>query len=256
MTLRQVVLLGLLLAGSAVGSGGPAFAVNSDPYCPMPVEMLPDTPAAPVTIGRLAAGKTVVIVALGGASTVGKAAGPGERAWPARLAAVLSLGFPSAGITVVNRSVAQSSAREMTERIASDILPLAPALVIWETGTVDAAGGADIDAFRDALQEGVDMLLDGGIEVVLMDMQYSRLTEIVLSLERYAAEMREVADANGIALFPRRDLMRHWAEEGLFEYTAAPPKTQIETARRLYECLGTALAEFLLHGMAATTSAR
>lgn len=215
--------------------------------CAIPAEMLPDEPVAPLALARLAGDEPVTVVALGGASTAGHAAGGGEHAWPARLAAALATRYPSASIVVHNRGVAQESAQDMAARIERDVLPEKPVLVIWETGTVDAARGLDVDDFREALQEGIDRLQAGGADVVLMDMQFSRFTEMLISLERYAAEMRDAASTRGIGIFPRRELMRHWAEAGLFDDGFQYPASQTALARWLYDCLGRTLAEFLTH---------
>ena len=79
---------------------------------------------------------------LGGASTVGLAAGGPGLAWPARLSSALAEKFPSARIKVVNLAVARQTAKAAAERLVRDVLPLKPTLVIWETGTMEAVRGS------------------------------------------------------------------------------------------------------------------
>lgn len=252
-TIHRLPLAGLLLLLLLPPSSGGAA---SPPACTLPPGMLTDEPVAPLTVTRLAAGEPVTIVALGGASTAGRGAGSSDLAWPARLAAALSVRYPGARVLVLNRGVGQQTARDMADRLARDVLSAAPSLVIWEAGTADAARGTDVDGFHDALQGGIDALFAKGIEVVLMDTQFSRVTEILINLERYAAEMHDIAAANGIGLFPRRDLMRLWEETGVFDYAVRGPGAQRAVVRRLYDCLGATLAEFITHNAVAGTPAR
>src|SRR5690349_21153010 len=53
----------------------------------------------------LESGRHIVIAVLGGASSLGVAAGGLELAWPARLGSVLNERFPSARIKIVNLAV-------------------------------------------------------------------------------------------------------------------------------------------------------
>jgi hypothetical protein len=85
----------------------------------------------PRTTKALALGSEVVIVALGGASSFGGAAGEPALSWPSRLGAALAGRFPSARIKVVNLSVPRQTAREAADRLGREVLPLKPALVIW-----------------------------------------------------------------------------------------------------------------------------
>ena len=70
---------------------------------------------------RLKAHQPAVIVAIGGASTVGQAAGSTELAYPHRLERLLAHDFPDTPITVVNKGVARQSAKQMLERFATDV---------------------------------------------------------------------------------------------------------------------------------------
>src|SRR5260370_974005 len=86
---------------------------------------------------RLRAGQPVRIVAIGGASTTGLAAGSSDLAYPHRLQEILARWYPSSSITVVNRGVPRQTAQQMLERFPTDVIPEDPVLVIWETVTTD-----------------------------------------------------------------------------------------------------------------------
>ena len=223
----------------AVGNEGRAADCNVAP------DVFTDQVPPSATRARLAKGTEVVIVAIGSSSTVGAAAGGPEFAWPARLGAELAQRHPGATITVHNRAVAKSTAEAVLIRMDKDVLPLKPTLVIWETGTGDAVVGADLDAFRDWLQAGVNKLTAAGAEIMFVDQQFSRRTEMILNLARYSETLRAVASANGIGVFPRHDIMRAWVDERIFDFEIREPRKRQDVARRLYDCIGRAAATFI-----------
>jgi hypothetical protein len=163
--------------------------------------------------------------------------------------------FPAATISVVNLAKPRLTAADMVERFEKEIIPLAPALVIWQTGTVDAVDGIDLTDFRATLQSGLNRLRAVS-EVVVMDPQFSRRTRAMIDFEPYESVMREVADANDVPMFPRSDLMRAWSEAGEFNYSVADKDERREMARRLYACIGNALAAFVTRRAPAQGSGR
>jgi lysophospholipase L1-like esterase len=242
---RAVIVIAAAGVGSLPAPGG-AFA--SERECPVPERFYTYEPPLTKTSQAFASGRRVVIAALGGASTVGLAAGGLELAWPARLSAVLAEKFPSARIKVVNLAVARQTAKRAVERLERDVLSLKPTLVIWETGTMEAVRGIDVDEFRGTVQAGIDKLRAAGVDVVLMNTQFSRETEAMIYFEPYLIAMRELADVNDVALFRRYGIMRHWAESGALDLRTADDEKRRQLAARLYDCIGRAMAEFVTRG--------
>jgi lysophospholipase L1-like esterase len=220
-----------------------AHAADSD--CPIAEDAFNYEPRLTLTYDALRAGKDVTIVAIGGASTEGSAAGVGTAAWPERLGALLRERFPTANVTVHNLSIARQTTGEMAKRFEKEVLPFKPTLVIWETGTTDAVRGIDPAEFRADLENGVAKLRTQDADVVLMDMQYSRMTHALIQFNRYVVTMRAVADVKDVPLFPRHKIMRDWAEAGLFETTERTADGRRALADKLYRCLGAAVAEFV-----------
>ena len=70
--------------------------------CKVPDELMRVDETLPHLNERLRAGGPVKIVAIGGASTTGAAAGSPDLAYPHRLQEMLRLWYPSIPITVVN----------------------------------------------------------------------------------------------------------------------------------------------------------
>ena len=89
--------------------------------------------------GQLAAKQPITIVAIGGGSTAGTAAGKGEHALST---APRGGAAPAPSGRAHHRHQQGNAARndqQMVDRLARDVYPFSPTLVIWETGTFDAA---------------------------------------------------------------------------------------------------------------------
>jgi hypothetical protein len=240
--------LGLIAAAGIGLLSLPGSTPAQEQDCSVPASFYEAEPTLPKTAAAIAHRQLVSVVAVGGASTLGRAAGSPDLAWPARLAAALTGRFPAARVTVDNRAVARQTAQEMASRLDREVIPLKPTLVIWETGTTNAVQGMDLDEFRQAIQTGIDRLRVSAVEVALMDMQYSRRTHAVINFDRYESVLREVTDANEVPLFRRYDIMRHWAENGLFDLITPEQDKLRLVASRLYDCIGRAVADFIIRG--------
>jgi hypothetical protein len=192
---------------------------------------------------RLKAGGPVRIVAIGGASTTGAAAGSVDLAYPHRLQEVLAGWFPKVTITVVNKAVPRQSAAQMLARFPDDVFAEDPALVIWETGVNDAVRGVGLEDFTDALQAGVDQLKAHGIDIILMDMQFSRSAATVIDFERYLDALHRLGDVNEVYVFPRYEMMRYWSEQNVFRFDEVSKSERAALAARVYQCIGRHLAE-------------
>jgi hypothetical protein len=235
-----------LLAAAGIGLLFlPGMAPAQEQNCAVPTSFYETEPTLPKTAAALANGQTVLIVAIGGASTLGHAAGSPDLAWPARLAVTLTSRFPAARVTVHNRAVARQTTQEMAARLDHEVIALKPLLVIWETGTTDAVRGTDLDEFRQTIQDGIDQLRASGVELAFMDMQFSRHTHAMINFDRYESVLREVTDANNVPLFRRHDIMYHWAESGLFDLMTGNHVKLHLLASRLYDCIGRAVADFI-----------
>jgi hypothetical protein len=231
----------------ALAAGVPPAAKTAP--CPVP-EILREVDARlPNLRHRLRAHETVTIVAIGGASTIGDAAGSPALSYPQRLQQNLAALYPDIPITVVNASRPRESAAQMVARFPSAVLDLHPALAIWETGISDAVRGVDIDQFAAALDAGIDMLHAHDIDVVLVDMQFSRRADTIIDFEQYLSTLHSVAEMHGVYVFPRFALMRYWSEANVFDFDDVAAGERARFAARVYDCLGRALAHAVHRGV-------
>jgi hypothetical protein len=236
---RGALLSAAVLVALVVGSP----AVHAEHECEVPPEMMQVSAKLPHLAARLRAHEPVNIVAIGGASTTGTAAGSPDLAYPHRLQVALAKLFPDVPITVVNKGVPRQSTRQMVGRFATDVIPEDPILVIWETGISDAVRGIEVDDFTSALQAGIDEVKNRSIDIVLVDMQFSRSTATVIDFERYLTALHGVADLNGVYVFPRYEMMRYWSEQNMFNFDEVAADERARLAARVYDCIGRKLAQ-------------
>ena len=188
--------------------------------------------------------KKLTIAVVGTGSSI--LAGPdGPRsAFPARLEAVLKAKLPSVAVKVISLVRTRMTAEDMAKGMEKMLTDEKPDLVIWQTGTLDAIRRVDPDEFKAALDEGVETLHKGGADVILMNMQYSPRTEIMVSYGPYADDMRVVAQQHEIPLFDRLAIMRHWSDTGAFDLYAAGKDNVL--AQRVHDCIGRGIASMII----------
>ncbi len=162
----------------------------------------------------VAAGIEGVIVALGSSSTEGVMASDSAHTYPAILQSALNKALPAAHFAVINRGIGGQDAPEEFARLDADAIALRPQLVIWQVGANGAMRNADPAVFHRTVEEGVNRLIDAGIDVILMDNQ--RSPKILAATEHIILEdsLAHVARETGASLFSRSHLMDAWSDEG------------------------------------------
>ncbi|HKU06892.1 MAG TPA: SGNH/GDSL hydrolase family protein [Bradyrhizobium sp.] len=238
--MRAAILSLLLLAGCLAGSV--ARAEDAPPACEVPAYLLSSDSTLAKVAEAVKGGKPLNVLVIGSrSSTIPSQDGS---AYPAKLQATLK---DKLGAVPVNLSVEIQSGKT-AEQVATTLVKLveakSPTLVIWQTGTYDAIRGIDPDDFRSAVDEGVGALQKAGVDVVLVNLQYSPRTETMTSVPPYLDNMRVVAQQHDIPLFDRFSIMRHWNDSGDFDLFSATHG--VELAKRVHACLGRALSKFVI----------
>ena len=241
MLRRLGALAAIVIAISTLASA--ARAEPTADRCAVPPDMIAADPGLPGLKQRFHQRQPIVIVAIGGASTAGVAAGDPAKAYPHQLQLALQRRYPNVPVTVINKAVPRQTARDMVARFGADVLAAKPSLVIWETGTVDAVRAVEVDDFAAALEDGIDALRAGGAAVMLVDMQYNPSLASVIDFGPYLDAIDRAADLDGVYLFHRYDIMRYWSDNGRFELVDVPRAKQNELATEIYRCLGEIMAD-------------
>jgi hypothetical protein len=176
---------------------------------------------------------------------------PGARgsqlAYPARLEAALRGRMPEIKVSVTNFAKPRQTTADMVKQLEPILNDLKPALIVWQTGTVDAVRSADPDEFRAALEQGVALIRKQGADVILVNMQYSPRTESMIALGPYADAMRLVAIQDEVPLFDRFATMKHWNELGTFDLYHAT--NQLDVAEQVHDCIGRLLAALIVDAL-------
>jgi acyl-CoA thioesterase I len=244
---RPIVVALAGLAVMAMASGAARADAAND--CTTPPEMTETDIKLPHLAERLKARQPISIVAIGGASTIGQAAGSPDLSWPHRLGEDLAQDFPDSPVTVINKGVPRQSAQQMFERFATDVFAEDPVLVIWEVGVNDAVRGTDIDEFAQTLQDGLNQLKNRAIDTILVDMQFSRSSSTLINFDGYLKALHRAGDLAEVYVFPRFEMMRYWSEQNVFNFDDVAAEDRAKLAARVYDCLGRKMAEIIQHAV-------
>jgi acyl-CoA thioesterase I len=250
-----VLLLALTLGVPARAQA--ESAVGDHPPCDMPQELV--TPVAPLphVAAALAANEAVEILALGSGSTVGetgRSSGPAlsystpGASFPNRMLDALRMLRPSAHFRLTVKGARKMTAEAMSEILRQELAVRRYALVIWQTGTVEAVRGLRPNFLYDVLQDGADAAVQANADVVLVDPQFSRFLRANTDLSPYEAVLQQVAGLPGVSLFHRFDLTRLWVDTGQVDLERAGRDQRDKTVSLLNTCLGHALARYVLNG--------
>lgn len=208
--MRRLALAAVAATLAAALASGAAVA-GAD--CSAPGDAVRLGAPLPRTAARLLAGQALTIVALGSSSTSGFGATSPSHTYPGRLAVELRHLLPGRDISVVNKGVGGETAVDMVRRFDRDVFALKPDLVIWQVGTNAVIHDLDLTGYGDVVRAGIERLKAAGIDVVVMDLQYAPKVVNRPAHAEMQASLAAAAAAEGVPLFRRFDIMRHWVEE-------------------------------------------
>jgi acyl-CoA thioesterase-1 len=233
-TIAVAVLAGLL-------GVSPAHA-ETDPACSAPDSLMRLDRAIAHTAARITEGRGLKIVALGSSSTVGIGATSPANSYPSQLEAMLRAQYPEMQIEVINRGVGGEDAREELARLDKSVLAERPDLVLWQVGTnaiVDAEGVSE-EAYL--VRKGIARLKKAGVDVILIDPQYSP-TVIRRPLAGAMVRMlATVAQAANVAVFRRFAIMSHWRTVEQVPFERFTVKDGLHMNDWGYQCIARLLA--------------
>jgi hypothetical protein len=211
--------------------------------CEVPAYLAPDN-GLPKVAEAIKAKQRLDILVVGSASSALAGADGTSASYPARLEAALREKLSGVAVTVTANLQLKKTAAEVAEGLGKLASDRKPTLVVWQTGTVDALKSVDPDDFRAAVDDGVSTLVNAGADVLLMNLQYTPRMETMISVAPYLDSMRVSAQEHNIPLFDRFAMMRDWNESGRFDLFT--PSHGLGLARRVHDCLGRALAKFVI----------
>ncbi|WP_431854601.1 SGNH/GDSL hydrolase family protein [Azospirillum sp.] len=203
MTRRLAVLVSAALLLSSPTHAAP-------PSCPASAQLAALSAPLPHVAESLATGDPLRIVAIGSSSTAGAGASDAEHSYPARLSHYLHQIFPRADVTVLNKGANGEVGTDMLARFQRDVIDQKPDLVVWQVAANSVLRNLDPAGAERIIRDGVRRLKAAGLDVVLMDLQYSpAMLEKPVHTDMQARIAR-VAAEEGVGLFRRFALMRGW----------------------------------------------
>lgn len=219
----------------------PAFAGE----CLVPPELAELHAPLPKLTSAVHSNNSVRIVALGSSSTWGAGATSRSRTYPARLEQELRVSWPKRDVRVINAGVSGQLARDMLVRIEKDVAPLAPQLVLWQTGVNDAIRGVAIDKYQQQLRSGIERLRALGADVVLIDQQFYPGFAKLKNGALYMKTMRDVATELKVPVMQRFAIMKYLISSAQFTTATLLSPDQFHLNDVSYDCLGRILARSL-----------
>jgi len=228
-----------LIASLLLAMAPAAFAQT----CPVPPDLALTDLSLPVSRQAVQQRRHLTIVALGGASTAGMAAGGIQYAYPARLEMLLREQLPGVQIDMLNRGATAGTVRDRVQRIDADLAGIKPDLVIWAPGSTEAGAAEDPDRFQASLASGAARIKESGADLMMIDLQYSPKIAQVINLVPYDAAIARTARQQNVALLRRSALMRRWQEQSVLQLDGIPRGGRVAAIRHLSNCVAMALAD-------------
>lgn len=207
-------------------------------------EVQPERNFALPQTARAINAKQLNVLVVGAGSSLLPGPNGNKNAYPARLQQALQAKLKGVEVKLVTNVQTKRSAAEMVKAMVPELATNKPALVVWQTGTVDAMQAIDPDQFSQALDKGIHIARSAGADVVFINPQYSPRTESMIALGTYAENMRWVALQQEVPLFDRFSIMKVWADLGTFDLNSATKK--LDMAERVHDCLGRLLADLVI----------
>ena len=219
-----------------------AFPARADDIpCSVPDGLAFGGFSLPRSKAQVTADKPLVVLAIGGASMGGLAAGGRAYSVPMRLETRLQEALPGHDIAVASRAI-EGGAHEVADQMAASIRGTGASLVIWETGSRAAVAGDDLEMFSTNLEAGIAAARQAKADIILVDLQYAPSIARVMNQMPYNNAIRGAADMEGIPLLHRFDLMHAWSDSGELDLDAENAAERVKVARKLYDCLAVMLA--------------
>jgi acyl-CoA thioesterase I len=156
----------------------------------------------------------LLVIAFGTSSTQGARASSPDKAYPAVLEKYLNAALgPERTVNVLNRGIGGQNVYSMMERLERDVLRDKPDIVIWQTGTNDPLHNIPLWRFILKTREGIQLMQEAGVAVVLMEPQDSQRTSGTPKCLQFRDAVRAIGEEMGLPVIRRFDLIRKWLAE-------------------------------------------
>ncbi len=195
------------------------------------------------------------MLAIGSSSTFGTGATSPREAYPARLEAILRERAARRDVVVVNAGVPGETAEATLERLAAILAAERFDLAIWQVGTNDALRGVPEAELAARLDRGVALAHDAGIPLLVVDPQFFPAIPDRVAYERAVRLVGRLAEARGVAVLRRYDVMRAWADRSDEHLASMLAGDRFHMSDAGYACLAELAADALVAATGRSASA-
>jgi acyl-CoA thioesterase-1 len=221
--------------------------------CDAPEEIAPEQEPLPDLVRAFREGpRPLTIVVLGSLSTGSKEQLRGVPGFAPRLQARLHGELAARNLDLQLNVEVVGKARALTGELSGlikrQVLPLKPALVIWQAGRADARLGNPPNRFSQSLGEGLDILRQHGIPTILADIQFHPQFEALYRTDDYRDYVRWAAGKRDLPLLRRYEMIEHWALSGAIDLDSGEDAKQEEAYAFIQECLAYQAVRMIVGG--------
>ncbi|APH58638.1 Acyl-CoA thioesterase I [Granulibacter bethesdensis] len=188
------------------------------------------------------------IVTLGPWGTPASRTGKAMPAVPWLTAVMLKQALPQVTIFLSPQGARGEQVQTTADRLPSILKDAHYDLALWQSGTVEAERNMPPSAYYDALKDGVGRLLSANTDIVLIDLPYSHLLNTYADPALYEDALEQAAVPDGVALYPRFDIMRRWVTTGAMSRHTEGNIRVKDIALQHRVCLARSLMHFILQG--------
>ena len=213
----------------------------SDP-CEVPDSILTIDASLPRVQERLKRGQGLPILVLNTATPRPDRA---AASYPAVMEQALAARLPDRKVSVSVRGAPGATAQEMLPVMANTLAAQPASLLVWQVGTVDAMRNISPDSFGAALASGIALAHQRGVDVIVMDMQYSPQTTQLITFQPYLDYVEWVTQNNDVFHFPRYEMMHHWFEEGRVGFAPDSKEEKLQAFQFVHRCIGRHLTDVI-----------
>lgn len=214
--------------------------------CDLPLPEAGSSPLPRVAAALAVPAPRLDVLVVGSATVLGAPDRP-RGGFPQAMASALEAARPGLSVRLTVHGKRGATAGAMLDVMKRELAHGHYAVVLWQTGTVEAVRRTPPATFAETLADGEAAVRAHGADLVLVDPLYSAGLEAHVDIRPYRAAMR-ASLAPGSALFDRYGLMRGWARAGLLDLDHTPKNGRRAVMARVDGCIGEALAQRLLGG--------
>lgn len=148
---------------------------------------------------------------------------------------VLEKTVPGIDVKIIDRGISGELARDVAERLTTQVALIKPDLVLWQLGTHDALRQVPVDEFRSSVVDTLVWLRSHNVDVVLVGMHFVRRLVNDPHYQAIRAELSRIAEEQKVLRIGRYEAMQVIEQARSFSQSTQPNEFALTEAG--YGCL-------------------